>query len=177
MEGMEDAAPDIPQKVRFKKADKIVCLVYVLLLVIGLCVSIPSIRSYIAERNAAIAGEINSEEGIIYDPYVDYNSGNVLIKTITLTEEKTIVSFELIAEYDETWISIEEDTYIEAGNKRYKIVDASGIPFSPERRMGISANEVVNFTLIFPPIPKETEVLNIYEDDENGWHWMGIHLN
>lgn len=54
MEGMEDAEPDIPQKVRFKKADKIVCLVYVLLLVIGLCISIPSIRSYIAERNAAI---------------------------------------------------------------------------------------------------------------------------
>lgn len=37
-EGMEDAEPDIPQPVKFKKVDKIICCVYALLFVIAIAV-------------------------------------------------------------------------------------------------------------------------------------------
>lgn len=50
-EGMEDAEPDIPQAVKFKKVDKIICCVYALLFVIGIAVF------YIVEKKSSTETE------------------------------------------------------------------------------------------------------------------------
>lgn len=145
----------------------------------GDVVSVQIVDAYI-DGKSVIKKSMGKEKGtnlFVSEPYVEICEEKTTITTIEITETQTIVTFQFVAETDGTWINISADTYIEANHMKYKLVDTDGIPLSPETLSDISADEVVTFKLFFPPIPKDTEVLDIYEETETGWHWMNVHLN
>lgn len=177
----DDLAPDETPNITFMKSDKIALTIILIVLIGGLCLSFSGGSNEESNKTkieqVANTKEVEPVDVKIRDPFVENQSDKTNIKAIIINDEGTIVSFQFVSDLDESWITIDENTYIEANHKRYKMIAAEGIPISPETLDGLSAGQVVTFYLTFPPIPKDTEVLNIYEDSETGWHWMGVHLN
>ncbi len=172
-------APDITPKLAFKKSDKITLVCIILFFILSSCLS--SLYEGNGEQNNT---QIEKQENVnpaklpdirVSEPYVQEQSDeHVNIKAVIVNDNYTIVSFQIVPNEDETWITIDENTYIEANNKRLKMIDASGIPISPEKMYGLSVGEIVTFYLTFPPIPKDTKEINIIEED--AWWWRGIQL-
>ena len=82
MAGMEDAEPDTPQTIKFKKVDKIICLIYVILLIIGVSAlylnekkNSPSSEQVETEQKEVIVNADseeslnNSDDDFAYDPW------------------------------------------------------------------------------------------------------------
>lgn len=176
---VDNLLPDETPEISFKRNDKIILVTILVILIGGLCLSISTQAN--KESNYT---QIEKKEKLnsaklpdirVSEPYVQEQSDeHVNIKAVIVNDNYTIVSFQIVPNEDETWITIDENTYIEANNKQFKMMDASGIPISPEKTYGLSAGEIVNFYLTFPPIPKDTKEINIIEED--AWWWRGIQL-
>jgi len=176
-------APDEQPKVTFMKLDKIV-LALILALIIGcFCLSFTSNDQKDVNDNTNIEQIVNDNtkelsEIKIQDPYVEECSDQeATIKAIVSNDKYTFVSFRIVPKEDNTWITISENTYIETEFQKLKLIDAGDIPISPEKRFGLMAGEEYYFYLYFSPLPKGTEKIDIYEEDNDaGWRWLGVHL-
>ena len=56
-----------------------------------------------------------------------------------------------------------------------KMIATDGISVSPQKT-AIPKGKVVYFSLVFPPIDRDTRVLDLEESGENGWKFYGIQL-
>lgn len=179
---LDDLAPDETPKIAFKKIDKIALAIFLVIMIVGFCSSLSKggdneINNIKIEKLGNMSSEESSEIKI-QDPYVEECSEQTTtIKAIVTSDNTTIVSFQIVPDINDTWIEISENTYIETEHQRLKLISASGIPISPIKKEGLMAGEIYDFYLFFPPIPKGTDVIDIYEDSEGGWRWMGVHLD
>ena len=107
------------------------------------------------------------------------NKMRVKIIRITLTDNCTIV----VCTVDNTqgaysYIAIDPETYItlnESDMAVEKMIATDGISVSPQKT-AIPKGKVVYFSLVFPPIDRDTRVLDLEESGENGWKFYGIQL-
>lgn len=78
------------------------------------------------------------------------------------------------------WFCADKNTYIEDVEQftRRKVIRANGIPWCPNTHKFNSTGEVLNFSLTFPALPGEPELLNIVEVcDKACFSLKGIILN
>ncbi|MBQ3656469.1 MAG: hypothetical protein II956_06430 [Bacteroidales bacterium] len=107
------------------------------------------------------------------------NKMRVKIIRITLTDEYTAVACTV----DNTqgaysYITIDPETYItlnESDMAAEKMSWTVGIGVSPQKTE-VPKGKVAYFTLYFPPIDRDTRVLDLEESGENGWKFYGIQL-
>lgn len=107
------------------------------------------------------------------------NRMRVKIVRIILADEYTAV----VCTVDNTqgaysYIAIDPETYItlnESDMAVEKMIATDGISVSPQKT-AIPKGKVVYFSLVFPPIDRDTRVLDLEESGENGWKFYGIQL-
>lgn len=108
------------------------------------------------------------------DPKTRYNPdqlqpGQALkVKSIECTEEYTRIDFHYRSPQHYVnggWIQMDKGAYIQPVNSstQYKLVKAIGIPISPIKHHFKKEGEQLQYTLIFPALPKGTKKINIIE--------------
>lgn len=116
-----------------------------------------------------------TEDRIITKPKFDSRSPyNVNIKSITLNNNQTAISFSYKPEDKSDFISIHRKSYIIANGKKYYLIKKEGIKYMP------NFTYVKAFTLYFPAIPASTKYIDFIEPntkDYDGFRITGIHLN
>lgn len=78
---------------------------------------------------------------------------------------------------DSDIISISPNSYLETPDgKRYNILKAKGINFNP-KVSDVKKNSIIEFSLVYPPLPDNTSKFNIIDDLENSfWNIYDIKL-
>lgn len=60
--------------------------------------------------------------------------------------------------------------------KKYRIISSKGIPRKPKKYYFNSVGEILEFSLIFPSIPQDVDMINLIEGPKSEWQFFGIHL-
>jgi len=111
----------------------------------------------------------------------DKHSSSLTVTSVELTEEKTVISFELTPhkkrKKTNCWIDPNSFLMIEInGMPRYvKLISAEGIPIHPEE-LTVKSSETICFQLTYAPVPQETELLNIMMNIPDNWILSDIDL-
>lgn len=149
----------------------IALLAIVLLSVIG-CSNEPKIKTVL---NPADAEDRNA-----FDPKDLYDG---MVDKVILTDSMTIMDFSCeIPDWvsDEGGISflcISPKTYIIANGKKYYIIGSKNIPIGNSVQSEAIRYRTVTYSLIFPPIPFDTDTIGFYEEcDGYTAHIRGIDL-
>ena len=105
----------------------------------------------------------------ILDPNYGLKSHSTLdLVEITKTEENTIMLFQLLNLRSDGEFCVDKNTVLILPNgKELQLEKTNGIPTCPETHKFDHANEELNFTLTFPPIPESTKSIDIIEKCEN----------
>ena len=121
----------------------------------------------------------SAEKKIISPVFVDKQySTTTEITSIELTSDRTIINMRMINTYNQGgWCNIDIWTYITAGKKKYRIISSKGIPRKPKKYYFNSVGEILEFSLIFPSIPQDVDMINLIEGPKSEWQFFGIHLN
>ena len=112
----------------------------------------------------------------------------LMMKTVTITEDETIISFSFKAEKDYSktgWINVQppghdRSFYITDVRKakKYYLLDAEGIAISPNGNK-LKIGDQLDFTLIFEKIPMKRFHLiegKIDDKDMTSWHFTNVKL-
>jgi len=102
--------------------------------------------------------------------------GWLSIKSILLTQEDTRIDFEYVNRYEQGgWCSIDEKTYISDGVNQYKMKNAINIDVAPKQTTFSQQWQVLNFTLVFPPLKKDVKTIDFIEGtDGSTWNLKDI---
>lgn len=132
---------------------------------------------------AELSANNNQKSGKFFNmfrsPNVRINSAKtVKIKAIESTEESTIVYF-TVSTAGKGSINVNPNTYIIERNGKNKlyVIDVDGIAMAPERTT--YQNEILSFSLIFPPISEDCKEIDLVEEvgkGESGLSLKGIAL-
>ena len=119
----------------------------------------------------------------IKNPYVNRaTTTRAKIKSVTLSRDYTAIEIDL-NNLDETntdfyfsWCNVNENTYIEGDNIKYKMIKAEGIEIAPQKTSFTYPGQNLKFTLYFPPIPEDVTSLNLIEPGDSDWKFYGIRI-
>lgn len=102
--------------------------------------------------------------------------GWLSIKSILLTQEDTRIDFEYVNRYEQGgWCSIDENTYISDGVNQYKMKSAINIDIAPKQTAFSQQWQILNFTLVFPPLRKDIKTIDFIEGtDGSTWNLKDI---
>jgi TPR repeat protein len=112
---------------------------------------------------------------------VQSNEAKVVVSYVQYSEDFTKVGLDINNTASEgQWFFIQPTTYISTpdGNK-YFLVYANNIGITRQSTftLTVDANSKKSFSLLFPPIPKKTEKINLIEDDKSSdWKFYDIEL-
>lgn len=100
------------------------------------------------------------EDHLVAIEHPEYERGidNCYIHKIEINKGETKLYFRLVSDSSCT-IYATNDDYIFANGKKYFLKDAAGIPIYPNRTK-VAKGASVNFAMIFPPIPPETDFMH-----------------
>ena len=101
----------------------------------------------------------------IQHPEYERGIDNCYINKIELDEEGTKLYFRLVNESEtDSVVYVSDYAYIFANGKQYPLIGASGIPVYPNRTK-LAKGASMDFAIIFPPIPPETEYMHFVNGD------------
>lgn len=100
------------------------------------------------------------------------NTGFLEIDRIVLSDTATVLWFDAFNRGDETF-RIRKEACIRVGDKNLTVKSATGIVLDKETR--IPDEEKVSFRLVFPPIDRQTELLD-FRESADGWKLFDIDL-
>jgi len=124
---------------------------------------------------------IESDKLIVFNPkYRDNKNKRITILRVVIDNEYTRVDFlywSLKNNNMGKWIQIEKDTYIRALNcdKKLKLLKAENIGISPNKSFFKTKLNLLNFTLYFPPLPKDTVAFDLIEKDTKNENYFNFH--
>ncbi len=110
---------------------------------------------------------------------------HVDIIAIQVTDEHTLVRCRYVVQddynplFEQLTIFMKQETFIRdrATGRLYQLMDTRNIPIEPGRRLLQRPGQVVEFDLIFPPIPKTIKQIDIFEHTaEQGFNFYSIIL-
>lgn len=110
----------------------------------------------------------------------NHSSSVVSIETIERYSHQTIVHFKYTNLYDyDGWVNIMPSTCIQTISKQYKLTEAVGIPYSPQKHVFQYKGETLRFSLIFPAIEENISIMNIIEDSssQSAFNFYGIDIS
>jgi AAA+ superfamily predicted ATPase len=133
------------------------------------------------------AYDINSmtketEEICYTNPTILFNpeENQFKIISVTLKNDRTIIKINYNNKERNgvwyRWMTIDEKTYIEANGERFYLQRADGIAISPKKTYFLHEGENKEFTLSFPPIPKDTKSIDLIEPEDSSWKFYDIIL-
>ena len=101
------------------------------------------------------------------------------IEKIESNETKLEVHLRYINQYESGWANINQETYIRpVGHEGVvlKIKEATSIPFAPESISFENVEDILHFSLVFPPLPQGTTHFDLIEDihDEYAFNFFNI---
>jgi hypothetical protein len=130
---------------------------------------------------------IRKNQIIISNPKYKNFDPHIQLMRITLTNLESKFDFGYRADdyYSRGgWIKISPDTFIRAidHEKKYKLINATNIPYGPERYHFNSTIEWRYFSLFFPPLPDEITEIDLIEnelrkEDSTEFNFFNIRLN
>jgi S1-C subfamily serine protease len=126
---------------------------------------------------------------IVELPYVEINSHvqSLLIKSIELTDEYTVVNVRYVNALGESWILThkpgdEGAFYIadQYGKRIAELINVKNLPYAPNKRTLSAYDEIVDFTLIFGAIDKNLKKIDIIEgnsNDQSNFNFYGVYID
>jgi hypothetical protein len=117
---------------------------------------------------------------IEYPAFDRRDSKNCDITRIELNSQHTIVYFKYLNQYQSgAWACAGPDFYIrDYANNRYKLRKAVNIPICPDVYKFEAGKNYIEFSLVFDPLPKNAEKIDIIESDTKpGFNFYGVYLN
>jgi hypothetical protein len=124
---------------------------------------------------------IESNNVVVFNPkYRDNKNKRITILRVVIDEEFTRVDFlywSLKNNNMGKWIQIEKDTYIRALNcdKKLKLIKAENIGVSPNKSFFKTKLNLLNFTLYYPPLPKDVVAFDLIEKDTTNENYFNFH--
>lgn len=123
-----------------------------------------------------------SAQSVIENPNVAEQTHQELkILKISIYNDSTIIDLAIENKLASGgWFCTDRNTYIEdpKSQSRYKLVKTRGIPNCPSVYNFTQAGEILTFTLVFPPTPSITNLMNLIEDcDKACFSFKGIILD
>ncbi|MCD8209044.1 MAG: serine protease [Bacteroidales bacterium] len=120
-------------------------------------------------NSAENQNEISNVTLDVTNPYVERNPTGVTIKRVRVTDVRTYIDIEICG-YDS--IGISPKTVLRS-NLEYPLIKAVGIPTKPQKCYFADKSQKLQFTLIFPDIPRDVSEFKIISD---GW-WLCRGMN
>ena len=124
---------------------------------------------------------VESNNVVVFNPKYRFNKNKrITILRVVIDEEFTRVDFlywSLKNNNMGKWIQIEKDTYIKALNcdKKLKLIKAENIGVSPNKSFFKTKLNLLNFTLYFPPLPKDAVAFDLIEKDTTNENYFNFH--
>ena len=75
------------------------------------------------------------------------------------------------------WINIDPNTFLEIGNRRYKMTGVDGIAIAPAITRFDRPNQTITFSIRFPCVNPINESFSLIENDSSEWRFNGIKLH
>ncbi len=121
---------------------------------------------------------------IISNPTYLSKQNNLQLLRITISEKETKIDFgyQATSYYSRGgWIDISPNTFIRpsGSNTKFILIDATNIPFGPEKLHFNSSIEWRYFSLLFPPLPPAVESFDLIEKeggDSTEFNFFAINL-
>lgn len=110
-----------------------------------------------------------SEPYVFKNPISEYTpDDNLGIEKISLDDDFTRIDFVYIAPKmyaNGGWIQMDANTFIRpiGSDTRYKMIQSINIPITPSKYYFKGCGQVHHFTLLFPPLPKNVNQIDIIE--------------
>lgn len=114
-----------------------------------------------------------------YPDFDEIEDNNIVIKKVVIQDNQTIVEFSNTNKTKKgyfQWMTIDRNTYMQIGSKKYYLVKSEGIGINPDKTYYYSAGEQKDFALYFPAIPKNTISIDIVEPGNSDWKFYNIKL-
>ena len=92
---------------------------------------------------------MGSQRTVEFPKVEQKNDYSTEIVSVTLTKSQLVIKMSVVKTPDFDWISIDRNTIVVAGGKKYKIKDTDGIAFSPGQSWLSYDSEKRYFTLYF----------------------------
>jgi len=129
--------------------------------------------------------KIEKNKLVVYNPKYRFNKNKrITILRVVIDEEFTRVDllyWSLKNNNMGKWIQIEQDCFIRALNSeiKLKLIKTENIGISPNKSFFKTKLNLLNFTLYFPPLPKDMIAFDLIEKDttnENYFNFYKINL-
>lgn len=124
--------------------------------------------------------ESNNNEYIYPKIASNTNDSKLYIKKVTLDSQYTILDMVSYNGAQYSTCAISKNSYLMASGRKYSLVKADGISYSPKFTdyPGYESGREVslNFRLYFPPLPKGTSTFDFMESPTDGWQIKGVEL-
>lgn len=123
---------------------------------------------------------------IIYNPNIEYQDGNTS-EVLRIAQEENLTRIDFVVRacpirINGGWVRIEPGTFIRPINtgKQLTLVQAVNIPIAPSKHWFKNIRECLYYTLYFPALPTDTEVIDIIEREaarpHNYFNFYGVSL-
>jgi hypothetical protein len=138
------------------------------------------LKKILSVLSVFLAAMVSGLSQVILMPNSGLKSHQTLeLNKIELTPERTTVAFTIENRIEGGNFCADKNIFIiYPDGTRSKLISATGIPHCPEIYKFKSIGEKLNFSLVFPPLKKGTEWIDIVEEcSSNCFHFYGITLN
>lgn len=103
---------------------------------------------------------------------------NTEIISVELSDGCTILNLQCTNQYYDSggWCNINKSAYITDGKNQYRMITTYNIEIAPEKSFFEERGEILEFSLIFPPLPPNTSKIDLIESSQSPWRFYGISL-
>ena len=138
------------------------------------------LKAYLPESSASVSSIANDDNTFIYPKFASNGDSRLFIEKVTLDPNYTILDMVSYNGREYQNCTLDRNSYIMAYGKKYELIKAEGITYSPtytDYPNYQSGREVsLHFKLYFPPLPKGTHAFDFMERSNDGWQIKGIVL-
>lgn len=125
--------------------------------------------------------KMTKDKLVVYNPKYRFNKNKrITILRVVIDDEFTRVDllyWTLKNNNMGKWIQIERDTYIKPLNseEKLKLIKAENIGISPNKSFFKAKMNLLNFTLYFPAVSKDTVAFDLIEKDTLNENYFNFH--
>ncbi|MBR4677403.1 MAG: hypothetical protein IKO99_05315 [Bacteroidales bacterium] len=104
----------------------------------------------------------------VENPETSFCPENITVSEVEYSKDETKVYFKVAPARHGFRFAVSPESYIVAGHKKYGLRNVSGVTQSPDS-VFVPSGTPLEFALIYPPVPEETEVIDciLCDDVEN----------
>lgn len=136
--------------------------------------------TYTPSKNSNIVSLQADKNVYIYPKVLSKGDSRLHIEKVTLSQDYTVLDMASYNGREYQWCSISKNSYISVNGKRYTLIRANGIAYSPQHtdypKYDSGQDVCLRFRLYFPTLPKGTTSFDFSEGSIDGWQIKGVEL-